>query len=66
MGNGSIAPPFLTSALDGGQWSCPSCFTPREWASGTHWVGPRVNLDAVEGEEKNLALPGIEPGPSSP
>jgi hypothetical protein len=44
---------FLTSALDGGEWS-PSRlgrFTPRERAPGTHWtggwVGPRVVLDAV-------------------
>jgi hypothetical protein len=27
-------------ALDGGEWSasCPSCFTPRERAPGTHWT----------------------------
>jgi hypothetical protein len=42
----------LTLALDGGEWSasCPSCFTPRERAPGTHWiggqVGPRAVLDA--------------------
>jgi hypothetical protein len=28
-------------------------------------VGPRAVLDAVE-ERKNFAVPGIEPGPSSP
>jgi hypothetical protein len=30
----------LTSALDGGEWSAsrPGRFTPRERASGTHWV----------------------------
>jgi hypothetical protein len=44
---------FLTSALDGGQWSAsrPGRFTPEEWAPGTHWiggwVGPRTGLDAV-------------------
>jgi hypothetical protein len=29
-GSGGIAPPFLTSALDEGEWlaSCPDCFTP--------------------------------------
>jgi hypothetical protein len=29
-GSGSIAPPFMTSVLDGGEWSAsrPSCFTP--------------------------------------
>jgi hypothetical protein len=43
----------LTSALDGGEWSgsCPSHFTPRERAPGTHWiggwVGPRAIPDTV-------------------
>jgi hypothetical protein len=41
----------LNSALDGGEWSVsrPGRFTPRERASGTHWiggwVGPRAVLD---------------------
>jgi hypothetical protein len=44
---------FLTSALDGGEWSAsrPGSFTPRERAPGTHWiggwVGPEVGLDTV-------------------
>jgi hypothetical protein len=43
---------FLTSALDGGEWSAsrPSRFSPRERASGTHyigWVDLRAGLDAV-------------------
>jgi hypothetical protein len=44
----------LTSALHGGEWSAsrPGRFTPRERASGTHWiggwVGPRAVLDAVK------------------
>jgi hypothetical protein len=44
---------FLTSALDGGEWSAshPGRFTPRERAPGTHWIGgwmgPRAGLDAV-------------------
>jgi hypothetical protein len=69
-GSGGIAPPFLTSALDGGEWSAsrPYRIIPRERAPGTHWVGgwvgPRAGLDAVE--EKHFALPGIEPGASSP
>jgi hypothetical protein len=29
------------------------------------WVGPRVGLDVVE-KRKNVAMPGIEPGPFSP
>jgi hypothetical protein len=43
----------LTSALDGGEWlaSRPGRFTPRERASGTHWIGvwvaPRAVLDAA-------------------
>jgi len=44
---------FLTSALDGGEWSAfrPGRFTSSEIARGTHWiggwVGPRAVLDAV-------------------
>jgi hypothetical protein len=43
----------LASAPDEGEWSasCPSHFTPRERAPGTHrirgWVGPRAILDTV-------------------
>jgi hypothetical protein len=54
MGSGSIAPTFLTLALDGGEWlaSQSDCFTPEERAPGTHciggWVGPRANRYAVE------------------
>jgi hypothetical protein len=53
-GSGGIAPPFLTSALDGGEWSAsrPGHFTPGEIATDTHWIGGwvdrRVGLDAVE------------------
>jgi hypothetical protein len=52
-GGGGIAPTFLTSALDGGEWSasCPSHFIPGERAP-TNWiggqVGPRASLDAVK------------------
>jgi hypothetical protein len=37
--------PFLTSALDGGEWSgsCPSHFMPRERAPGMHWIGGWVH-----------------------
>jgi len=44
---------FLTSELDGGEWSAsrPGLFIPIEGAPGTHfigdWVGPRAGLDAV-------------------
>jgi hypothetical protein len=53
-GSGDIAPPFLISALDGGEWadSRPDRFNPGESAPGTQWiggwVGPRGSLDAVE------------------
>jgi hypothetical protein len=53
-GSGSIAPPFLTSVLEGGEWSasCLCRFTPGEGACGTYWIGgcmgPRVGLDTVE------------------
>jgi hypothetical protein len=64
-GSGGIAPPFLTSALDGGEWSAsrPCHFTPGERAPGTHciggWVGPRTGLDDVE-RRKILPPPGLE------
>jgi hypothetical protein len=51
--SGGIAAAFLTSALDGDEWSAspPGRFTPRERARGTHWiggwVGPRAVLDVV-------------------
>jgi hypothetical protein len=57
MGNGGLAPPFLTLALDGCEWSVsrPGCFIPREIAAGTHWVGgwvgPRTGMNAVEKRE---------------
>jgi hypothetical protein len=49
-----MAPQFLTSALDGGEWSAsrPGRFTPGEIATGTHWIegwmSPSAGLDAVE------------------
>jgi hypothetical protein len=44
MGDGGVAPPFLTSSLDG-KWSATrlGCFTPGEGAPGT-----RLGLYAVE------------------
>jgi hypothetical protein len=70
-GNGSIAPPLLTSALDKGVWpaSLPGYFIPAGRALGTHWIGgwviPRAGIDSVE-KRKTLPLSGIEPRPSSP
>jgi hypothetical protein len=54
MGGGGKAPSFLTSALDGSEWSasCPGRFTPGERAPGTHrvggWVGLKAGLSCVE------------------
>jgi hypothetical protein len=41
MWSGGIAPPFLTSALDEGEWlaSCPLHFTTEERTPGIHWIG---------------------------
>jgi hypothetical protein len=56
---------FLTSALDGCEWSAsrPGRFTPGGRAPGTHWiggwVGPRAGLDYME-KRKFLTLPGLE------
>jgi hypothetical protein len=40
-GSGYIDPHFLDLRLVGGEWSDsgPGRFTPRERASGTHWIG---------------------------
>jgi hypothetical protein len=57
---------FLTSALDGGEWSAshPCRFIPMEIASSTHciglWMGSRTRLNATE-KETFLPLLGIEP-----
>jgi hypothetical protein len=62
---------FLPSALDGGEWSASGtgCFTPRERAPGTHWiggsVGPRAGLDAVSKRKVLSPQPRFEPRPSN-
>jgi hypothetical protein len=45
-GSGGIAPPFLTSVLDGNELSASrSCrFSPRERGLVTHWIGGWVGL----------------------
>jgi hypothetical protein len=51
---GGIGLTFLTSELDGGDWSGsrPGRFTTDEIAPGTHWIGGcvglRTGLDAME------------------
>jgi hypothetical protein len=68
-GSGGIAHTFLTSALDGGEWSAsrPGRFTPRERALGTHWmggwVGPRAVLDMVK---RKIPSPRQESNPRTP
>jgi hypothetical protein len=58
---------FLTSALDGGEWSVSRAghFNPRERAPDSHWiggwVGPRAVLDAVAKRKIPSPPPGIEP-----
>jgi hypothetical protein len=53
-GSGGIAPTFLTSALDGGEWSASNSyrFASGERALSTHsiggWVGPRTGLGGME------------------
>jgi hypothetical protein len=60
----------LTSALDGGEWSasCSGSFTPRERASGIHWiggwVGPRAVLDAML--KRKIPSPRRESNPRTP
>jgi hypothetical protein len=54
MGSGGNAPPFLTLALDDGEWLASHSYhiTHGETALGTHctggWVGPRASLDIME------------------
>jgi hypothetical protein len=53
-GSGDIPPPFLTLALDGGEWSVsrPDRFIPEEITPDTHWpggwLGTRDGVDTVE------------------
>jgi hypothetical protein len=68
--NGDVAPPFLTSALDGGQWlvSRPGRFTPGERASCTQWIGDWAGPLAcliVREKQQIFPLPGFEPRLSS-
>jgi hypothetical protein len=71
MGGGGIAPPFLTSALDGDEWSAShnGSLTPRETVPSAQWIGswvdPKAGLGTVE-KEKSLAtaedrIPAVQP-----
>jgi hypothetical protein len=60
---------FLTSALDGGEWSTSRSgrFTPRERAPGTHWIRGRVGLRAVLDAVMNkISSPRRESNPRIP
>jgi hypothetical protein len=58
---------FLTSVLDGGEWSAsrPGCFTPQgksPWYALDRRLGGSQNRSGRGGEEKNSqSPPGIEP-----
>jgi len=62
---------FLTSTLDGDEWSDSRSghFIPRKWPPGTHWtgswVGTRADLEAMAQKIPSLPLPRIEPQSSS-
>jgi hypothetical protein len=68
-GSGGTAPPFLTSALDAGEWSASRscCFIPGERVLGAQkkggWVGPRVGKSAVE---KRIIFQCRESSPGPP
>jgi hypothetical protein len=51
-GSGGIPPPFITSALLGGEWSASRPYRFRERAPDIHWiggwVGSRAGLDAAK------------------
>jgi hypothetical protein len=69
-GSEGIAPPFLTSALDGsGELHTPAALPlgeePPQYPLNKRLSGPQSRSGRC-GEQKNHALPGIEPGPSSP
>jgi hypothetical protein len=58
--SGGIALPFVTSALDIGEWlvSCPGCFIPGEGEptgkSTGEWVEPRTGPGVIKKKLVNL------------
>jgi len=71
MGSGCIVPHILTLAPDGAECSasCPTHFTHRLRAPGTHWIGgwmgSRVGMDVVA-KCSLTVLMGVETQSSSP
>jgi hypothetical protein len=67
-GNASIAPLFMTSALDGVEWSTssPDRFNPGVRSPDAHWiedwVGPRIGKDAVESTKLSCPCWESKPG----
>jgi hypothetical protein len=67
--SGSVAPPFLTSLLDGEEWSSsyPRHFNPGKIAHDIHgigaWVGTTAGLDIIKRE--NFFCPYRESNPDS-
>jgi hypothetical protein len=66
MGSGGIAPPFLTSSLDGERPASRPCrFTPGETAPGNHYrgglLGLIASLDVMEKRKRtaNLQIVGL-------
>jgi hypothetical protein len=62
--SGSVAPPFLTLVLNGGEWSSYSHHFNHGKIDNTHgvraWVGSTAGLDIMK-ERKFLPLPEIKP-----
>jgi hypothetical protein len=66
-GIGNISPPFLTSALDGGEWSAsrPCLFNPQknlQYPLDRILGGPQIPSGRCGAEKNILHLPGNEPG----
>jgi hypothetical protein len=61
-GSGGIAPPFFTSALDGGEWSAPGAFG-AHWRGG--WAGLRVSKEEYLAPPVQLADRSSSPWPES-
>jgi hypothetical protein len=59
---------FLTLALVEGEWlaSRPCCFTPRETAPSSHWIGGWVGASLDDREKlKFFTLPGLKAVPTA-
>jgi hypothetical protein len=65
-----IAPPFLTTAVYGGEWiaSHPDRFTPPDGVPSTHWIrvwmGPRVGRDTLK--RRKISYPCRKSNPGHP